>query len=754
MKCKHLIVLSGIFFMSYSIFGQGIKESVQAMKKKKADEYFDSYSYGKSIPLYKELIMMGDSSGERRIAEAYRKLGKVDSAEVWYRKLMNYSEVNAEDMYHYSEILKINKKYKEADEWLVNYKEKKKEDSRAKRKLANNNYSEMAVDKGQFNLFLITKNEKNADFGAALWNNKIVFASSREIEGEIIKRQYNWDNQPFLDMYVADRKSDGQLTTPKQFHKELNTRYHEGPACFNMDGSQMYFTRNNYYQKKAKASQKGVNHLMIFIAQFNATDSTWSPETPFAYNNDEYSVGHPSLSYDGNKLYFASDMPGGFGGTDIYVSEKQIDGQWGTPKNLGETVNTEGNEMFPFINSEEGILFFASNGHHSLGGLDVYMCYDKKGAFNEVIHMGAPINTSKDDFAFITDKKMKYGYLSSNRDGGKGDDDLYGFNILKPFKISYFVRGKALNLEDKSTPVPGSKVQLKDANNDVVAEYVVGDDGKYEFEIEIDKTYELFGTKEKYFSGNNSFSSENMKEEVIEKDIYLEKDPGLSLYCLIMEKGSEKPIENAHVILVDNFTNEEFLNLKTPESGDFKKALKDKKIGERLSYQIKLECPGYLGKTLTFNHKIDKPGQINLHEYLGGSIELDKIEVGADIGKLIDINPIYFDLNKSNIREDAAVELDKIVKVMKENPTLEIELQSHTDCRASRGYNQALSDRRAKSSAKYVQEHIENANRIYGKGYGESQLVNKCECEGSKKVPCTEEEHQQNRRTEFKIVKM
>ena len=257
MKYKLLLVIALIFSFYKSSNAQGIKgkveglkESVQAMKKKKAEECFDGYSYSKAIPLYKELIVLGDSSGERRIAESYRKLDQIDSAEVWYGKLMEYSDVNAEDIYHYSEVLKINKKYKAADEWLTKYKEKKEEDSRAERKLANNNYSEMAVDKGQFKLFHITENEKNADFGAAFWNNKIVFASSREIQGEIIKRQYNWDNQPFLDMYVSDRKNDGQLHTPKHFHKELNTRYHEGPACFSSDGSEMYFTRNNYYQKK------------------------------------------------------------------------------------------------------------------------------------------------------------------------------------------------------------------------------------------------------------------------------------------------------------------------------------------------------------------------------------------------------------------------------------------------------------------------------------------------------------------------
>ena len=491
---------------------------------------------------------------------------------------------------------------------------------------------------------------------------------------------------------------------------------------------------------------------MIYYSKFNSTDSTWSTETPFLYNNDEYSVGHPTLSYDGSKLYFTSDMPGGLGGTDIYVCEKQSNGRWSKPQNLGEGINTEGNEMFPFINSKEGILFFASNGHHGLGGLDVYMSYDRNGKFEKVLHMGAPINTSKDGFAFFTDKDMKYGYLSSNREGGKGDDDLYGFDILKPFKVTYYVRGRALSLENKSTPIPGSKVQLKDSNNNVIAESVVGDDGKYEFEVELEKDYQLFGEKTKYFPRSTSFNTNDMKGEVIERDVYLEKDPDISLYCLIMEKGTSNPIENVHIILLDNFTNNEFLNLKTPVTGDFKKALTGKKIGERLSYQVKLEAPGYLGKTLTFNYEITKPGQINMHEFL--DIKLDKLEVGTDIGKLIDINPIYFDLNKSNIRPDAATELDKIVKVMKENPTIEIELQSHTDCRASKAYNQALSDRRAKSSAKYVQEHIDRASRIYGKGYGESQLVNKCECEGSKKVPCTEEEHQQNRRTEFKIVKM
>ena len=260
--------------------------------------------------------------------------------------------------------------------------------------------------------------------------------------------------------------------------------------------------------------------------------------------------------------------------------------------------------------------------------------------------------------------------------------------------------------------------------------------------------------KEKYLDGKNPFNTNELNENKPEliKDLVLEKDPGLSLFVLITEKTTKAPLEGVKVTILDNISNQGFGDYNTPNTGDWRKPITDKKMGDNVSYQIKLEKAGYLAKVVTFNTTVTKPGPLNVHESL--DLSMDKIEVGTDLGKILKINPIYFDLNKFNIRPDAAIELDKIVKVMNENPTMVIELGSHTDCRASATYNANLSDKRAKASAEYIKKHITNPERIYGKGYGESMLVNGCACEGAVKSTCSEEEHQLNRRTEFKIIKM
>ena len=267
-------------------------------------------------------------------------------------------------------------------------------------------------------------------------------------------------------------------------------------------------------------------------------------------------------------------------------------------------------------------------------------------------------------------------------------------------------------------------------------------------------------------------TSSRTEDDIIIADVILEKDPGLSLYGLILDKETSEPLNDVHVVLIDNFSGEEVLNLNTPATGDFRKGLAGKKLNDRLSYQIKLEKEGYLGKAVTFNKEITEPGEIKLSEEL--DIALEKIEVGADLAQIIDLKPIYFDVNKYNIRKDAAIELDKIVKVMQENPNMIIELGSHTDSRGSSASNLRLSDRRAKASAAYIVKQGIDKSRITGKGYGES-TPNKVNEAMHQKYPyfaldqvLTEayinsfksnrnkfkEAHQLNRRTEFIIVKM
>ncbi len=441
-------------------------------------------------------------------------------------------------------------------------------------------------------------------------------------------------------------------------------------------------------------------------------------------------------------------MPGGFGGADIYKVALNSDGTYGKPENLGKAINTEAQEMFPWINSE-GYLFFSSNGHVGLGGLDVFVLFPPKdGLFGKLMNVGKPVNSQKDDFAFTMNTDNLTGYFSSNREGGKGDDDIYSYNLLKPFKISLKVEGIIADLRTKAI-LPGAIVQLTDVKGNVIQSTVADATGAYAFDVEPDLEYKIVSTKNTYFDNFGTFTTKDLAPtvEVISKNVDLEKDPGLSLYALVSDRKSGTPIDGAILTIVDNITGDKVI-YTTPATGDYRRALADKKLDDRGSYNITIEKEGYFTKTITYATKFVKPGQYNVNDVL--DLGLDP-EV-KDLSELVQINDIRFDLNKFNIRPDAAKELDKVVAVMNKYPNMIIELGAHTDCRASFKYNETLSDKRAKASAAYIKSKITKPERIYGKGYGEAILLNGCACEGTVKSTCSEEEHQKNRRTEFKVI--
>ncbi|MNV16605.1 Photosystem I chlorophyll a apoprotein A2 [compost metagenome] len=454
-------------------------------------------------------------------------------------------------------------------------------------------------------------------------------------------------------------------------------------------------------------------------------------------------MGHPAISPDGKTMYVVSDKPGGLGGADLYKVAILDNGTFGEMINLGNKINTEGQEMFPFIDSEER-LFFSTDGHPGLGGLDVFVAFQDKGVIGKIHNLGLPVNSQYDDFAFNMSKDFKTGFLSSNREGGKGGDDIYAVQLIRPFVFGVTIKGTAK--DKKGGVVSFAKVDLKDDKGNVLETVTADENGAYTFEAEYEKNYALGGSKTDYFDGKNTASTFT-DEQVVTADVVLEKDPGLSLYALIKDKKTGNPLDKVQVYLVDNMTGES-KQIVTPVTGDFREALFGKKLNDRGSYNLILKKEGYFSKTVTYNTVFDRPGQYDVH----GVLDLGMDPEVKDLAEMIQINPINFDLNKYTIRADAAKELDKIVEVMNKYPYLVVELGSHTDCRASKAYNMKLSDNRAKASAEYIKKRITNPARIYGKGYGESHLLNGCECEGTVKSDCSEEEHQKNRRTEFKVI--
>jgi outer membrane protein OmpA-like peptidoglycan-associated protein len=414
-----------IYFIVFIGIGISLSAQEKSNKEKKGDKYTFSYSFDKAIDSYTDAKNLS-IDGQRRLAEAYHKIDQNIQSEEAYLKLISSPEgILPEDYFNYAMVLKINGKYDEANKWMDKFIELKPDDLRAKDYLANKNeLTDLLKDAGKYKIVHLDINTDAEDFGPCYLKNKIVFASSRT-DAKLKVKKYNWTRKPFWDMYVSE-VDGGQLKTPEIFDMGLNGKLNDGPASFSNNDTHMAFTRNHYHDK----SKDRVVELQIYFSDFK--EGKWTKPEPFFLNKEEYSVGQPCLTSDGNTMYFTSDMPGGYGKADIYRITKDEKGEWGKPENLGNKINTEGDEMYPFFEENNKTLFFSSNGRFGLGGLDIFSCRRLESGFGRVYNAGAPLNTQYDDFATIVNEKKSNGFFTSNRVGGSGGDDLYSFTFAEP----------------------------------------------------------------------------------------------------------------------------------------------------------------------------------------------------------------------------------------------------------------------------------------------------------------------------------
>lgn len=525
---------------------------------------------------------------------------------------------------------------------------------------------------GKYVINRLTVNSKNSDFGTAFYGeDKLVFASPKK-GVSLVNDVWVDNNQRYLELYVGDILPNGDLENVSLIPGEVNTRYHEADVVFTRDKKTVYFTRNNFYNKKLARDEKAMANLAMFKATVNEKGE-WVNIIPMPFNNVEYSVGHPALSADEKTLYFISDMPGGYGQTDIFKVSINQSG-FGNPENLGWKINSSAKEFSPYVDGE--VLYFSSDKEGGMGGLDVYAT--RLVDFTpEPVLLNAPINSSADDFTFIIHSKNRKGYVSSNRSGGEGDDDLYSFIEEEPviFKCRQMITGE---VRDQNTTeiVRGAVVAVKDVEGNVIEEVVVGEDGVFELPVYCDTDYKLEGSKEGYTTQRKTLKTS------------MEADKTLKLLILL---GTGEILEQAEPPVV----------------------VEDKPEG----------MPEILPE------------------------EIVKVRPSTYV---VNIEPIYFELNSSFLNKEAKKELDKVVDLMNKYPEMIIESGSHTDSRGIVGYNVWLSTRRASSTVNYIIENGIDPSRITGKGYGETQLINGC----SDGVECTEAQHAMNRRTEFVIIKM
>ena len=723
-----------ILILSSALFLISINSYAQEGRIKKAQKLMDRLAYAEAIEYYNSILEQGVDSAEiaGNMAEAYYQMRDPKGGEEWYAIVVN-NDPAPEDFLRYAEMLKSNGKYPEAQKHMAKYNSLNSEDSRANSHVVNSNYYiELSQETDRFSLRNETNNSNLADFSPMYYGESVVFCSNRNLLGVAVKRRHKWNNDPLLNLFVSKPGDEGKLENIRAFSETMNTKYHEGPCSFSKDLSTMYFTRNNYLNKKVKKSSDDVIMLKIYTS--NKTDIGWSNPQEFPYNSDEYSVGHPTLTQDGKTLYFVSDMPGGYGGTDLWKC-KMENGQWSKPENMGSLVNTEGNEMFPFIH-QDGTLYFASDGLLGLGGLDVFECRPASNGFNTPENLKAPISSPKDDFGFIANIEKTEGYLSSNRLDGKGDDDIYHFYMKNVIPLT--ISGTIVNADENMNPLEGARVRLLDAYDKVLETENMPESGYFQFDL--DPEHCGYKIQVDNGSGWSDYAYNDTPCDLEEGDIGLGNIPLEEMKYgatgLVREKGTLEPISGFNVILINKLTGEEQTKT-TSANGTVSYALEPE-----TDYTVKFEKNGWFAKSADISTVGMEPGVIELERLI--DLTFEKIEVG----KAIKIENIYYDYDKSFIRKDAAMELDKIVSLLRDNPSIKIEMGSHTDARGSDVYNMKLSQRRAKAAMEYIISQGISKDRMSWRGYGETILVNSCR----NGVKCDDQTHEENRRTEFKVV--
>ncbi len=520
MKIKKLLYCIVLIVISLQGFAQ--KARVAA-----ADKKYDSFSYIDAIATYERVAEKGykDEKMFQKLGNAYYFNAELDNAAKWYEELFAMNqEQEPEYYYRYSQTLKSIGEYAKADKMLEQFNRRSGNEQRAKLFETNKNYLEVIkANSGRFNIEDAGINSEYSDFGSALYNNKLIFASSRFVG--VSKRVFEWTNQAFTNLYSSEFSLKGNLDEPKRFSTKINSKFHESTPVFTKDGKTMYFTRNNYLDGKEGRDSNKITLLKVYKATL--VDGEWSNISEFPFNSNQYSVAHPMLSPDDKTLYFASNMPGTLGQSDLFKVSINDDGTYSTPVNLGTTINTEGRETFPFI-SDDNELYFASDGRPGLGGLDVFVSkLNKDNTFGEVQNIGAPVNGPQDDFAFLIDSKSRNGFFTSNRDGGQGFDDIYKFTETRKLTCEQVLAG-IITDKDTNLVLPDAKVSLFDSKFVYLKDVVTDDKGQYSFEVECGKTYYV--------------RAEKLDYETKESNVTIAKTNGKTDLSLVLEKRI-KPVD-------------------------------------------------------------------------------------------------------------------------------------------------------------------------------------------------------------------
>ena len=505
---------------------------------KKADALFRNYAYADASKAYEEILQSIKSPTAQTLknaADSYYFISDARNALKWYKKLYEVQGNNLTDIYYlrYIQSLKGVMDYDEADKMTKEYLSKKGDQNEINKYVAQKKQMDsLSKAKSLYTIKNLDINTSKSDFGATFFQDRVVFTSARDTT-KFSEKLYTWNNQPFLNLYTAERNpADGSLFNETVFLPNVMTKYHEATASFDSTGKTIYYSTNIVKKNKLVIDETKTNNFQIIKGEI-VNNKLENPQKVF-FDSDDYSVGHPSLSEDGQWLFFASDMPEGIGETDLYYVKIAADGTMSSPVNLGSKINTIGNDLFPYFRN--GKLYFSSDGHYGYGDLDVYeSSLLADGSFSIPVNLGPPVNSNKDDFAFIIDSQENYGYVSSNRAEGKGDDDIYSFTKGKPV-CNQSISGMAI---DRKTKLPLADVSIMAYNSysDVLGETKTNYDGKYAIEVPCGKLVKMIAAKPNYSSDDKTVETTNENGGEI-KDVNFE----LSNYddLVVKKKGVEK----------------------------------------------------------------------------------------------------------------------------------------------------------------------------------------------------------------------
>lgn len=642
---------------------------------KKANKQIQKMAYAEAITTYEKAIAKGKQADDIlfNLAKAYYENGMYLQANHWYKKLFeNVSQASdikdIEAYYRYIQTIRTTGDYFLANSKMELFAEKAPGDSRVKKYLSNPNYLEQVnTNRDGYRVKQLNSvNTPGSEYGSALYKGEIVYASSAKKGKQ--KGIHSWTNDPYTKLYSASVRIDGYIGKAKPFARKLEGNYNEANAIFSADSRTMYFSSNNRADKNVRYSDKAL--LVNLYRAYSFGPGKWGDVEKLSINVEHANTASPALSPDQDWIYFSSDRPGGYGQSDLYRAKVFRDGSIGTPENLGDKINTEARESFPFVSSDN-VLYFASDGHPGLGGLDLYgVQIYQDGSFGEVVNLGNSINSPYDDFAMYLDPEAKFGFITSNRPNGSGKDDLYyvRMKLGTELNISQDITGKIIDQKTKQ-PILDAFVFLYDSKHRMIEQ------------IEVDK-----------------------RGEYVFKDVKINRD----YYVSVKATGyvsEEKSVEDV--------------------------TLTDVKV---VNFQLLKDT------TLDIDH----------YNNSGEAQSYKEIQKGEDLGKRLALAPIYFDHDSAIIRTDAQFELAKVVMMMKNNPTMKIQVRSHTDSKGSDAYNMGLSERRAQTTVDWLIYQGINPSRLSAKGYGETNIINHCQ----NNVPCLEKEHQKNRRSEFIIMEL